>query len=95
MASVEKTAAEAWEAAAIEKCRSDPRIAALGLCPVCMCRQPCLCEKKEAIKNMRLFYEKNRDPEPKLIGSWGVDMDGLMTELFNIATAPYRRTRQP
>ncbi len=34
----------AWEAAAIEKCRNDPRIEEAGLCYVCMCPSPCLCD---------------------------------------------------
>lgn len=41
-----------WEAEAIEKCRNDPRLKELGICYVCMCEFPCLCqeaaEKKRA-----------------------------------------------
>lgn len=34
----------AWEAAAIEQCRNDPRVKELGLCYVCMCHLPiCHC----------------------------------------------------
>ncbi len=83
-------AAQEWEADAIEKCRNDPAVAAAGLCPVCMCSSPCLCDMRAAITEMRTFYEANRRTpfraEPKSIGSWGVDMDGLMTSLYKIAT---------
>lgn len=35
-----------WERAAIEKCAADPEFMKLGLCPVCVCSHPCLCEQK-------------------------------------------------
>lgn len=36
-----------WEADAIEQCRNDPRVAAAGLCYVCMCPLPdCLCVRQ-------------------------------------------------
>jgi hypothetical protein len=91
-------AAQDWEAKAIEKCRNDPQVAALGLCPSCLVPHPCRCERKEAIKEMRAYYEANRRTmfrkEPQLIGSWGVDMDGLMTGLFEIATRKFERMGQ-
>lgn len=88
-----QTAAENWEAAAIEKCRNDPRVAELRLCPVCMVDHPCLCETDRAIVKMRTYYEANRRTllrkEPEEIGSWGVKRDALMRGLEKIASAPY------
>lgn len=43
-----------WEAAAIETCRNDQSIAALGLCHVCLCSHPCLCEDAEKERVDRL-----------------------------------------
>lgn len=51
-----KVANQAWEAAAIEKCRNDPKVAELGLCPVCMCATPCLCDRAVVIEKMRRYY---------------------------------------
>lgn len=77
-------------------------------CAACDMQIPCLCTKRDSIQKMREYYEAHRRietrgwngmwkverEEPKLIGSWGVDMDGLMTELHRIATEPYKRAKQ-
>lgn len=89
----------AWEAEAIAKCMEDPvyraKVESGKWCAVCEMGKPCLCDKNSAVAEMRRYYEANRRTwfrrEPKLIGSWGRDMDGLMTELYKIATRAYRR----
>jgi hypothetical protein len=80
-----------WEANAIAQCKDDPELQKLdNWCMSCMMHHPCLCDKDDAVAEMRKYYEANRRTlfrnEPKLIGSWGRDMDGLMTELYSIAT---------
>lgn len=70
-------------------------------CAACDMSRPCLCDTDRTVAEMRQFYEAHRriEPgrlerafgaqsraEPKLIGSWGRDMDGLMSGLYRIAT---------
>lgn len=39
---------EDWTARAVEACRAkEPELRALGICYVCMCNFPCLCERAE------------------------------------------------
>ena len=84
------------EAAAIEKCRQDPKLVAMEasgkFCIVCMMSRPCLCDKEATVARMRTYYEAHRRRwlpwprrEPRLTGSWGRDMDALMTALYHIA----------
>lgn len=97
--------AENWTANAIEECRNDPTLAAMEasgeLCITCMCSHPCICDNRQIVADMRRWYESHRVSrgffdrpkteivEPKLIGSWGRNMDGLMTGLLNIMRKPY------
>lgn len=89
-----------WEADAIEKCRNDPKVKELGICYVCMTGRhdtPCLCDKGTAVQKMRAYYEAHRRTlfraEPTAKGSWGVPIDVLMQELYNIATKRYEELR--
>ena len=91
--------AEASDAAAIEKCRQDPKLAreeAEGdLCIPCMMPHPCICDWHETIPKMRAYYEANRrgllKQEPVLDMSWGQKGDGLMDGLYRIAREPYQK----
>jgi len=51
---------QAWTEDAIEKCRADPEFMATGLCPVCVCHTPCLCDQAAIVSRMRAFYELHR-----------------------------------
>ena len=93
----EKLAAD-WTKDAVEKCMTDPAYAAEvnsgKWCANCDMEKPCLCDQRQAVRKMREYYEKHRRTllraEPKLIGSWNRDMDGLMTGLWTLATQAYR-----
>ena len=78
--------AQEWEAKAIEKCRNDPRVAAAGLCPVCMIPSPCQCERNQMILEMRKYHDEFQRNPVSRTGSWGVKIDVLMEELYKIAT---------
>lgn len=59
-----RDAAEAHDAAAIAKCRQDPRLiaeeAAGDLCIPCMMDHPCICDKNATLRKMRAWYEANK-----------------------------------
>lgn len=80
-------AAMDWEAKAIEECKKDPSIAAMGMCPVCMTFIPCLCDKEQAVRAMRKYHDEFQRNPVKRTGSWGIPVDVLMEELHKIATA--------
>jgi len=50
----------AWTENAIEACRNDPEFMKTGLCPVCVCHTPCLCDQAAIVSRMRAFYELHR-----------------------------------
>lgn len=91
-------AAEEWEREAIEKTKNDPRIAELGICPVCMVGYPCLCDHEATLQEMREYYEANRRTlfrrEPSATGSWGKKIDVLMENLYRIAIARHNKGRK-
>lgn len=83
-------AAMDWEAGAIEKARNDPRTAELGLCPVCMCSSPCICEKNRIADKMLAHWKahpKGNIESAKSV-SWGAGK--LMLDLYKIATGTWR-----
>jgi hypothetical protein len=83
-------AAEDWQAKAIQDCHDEVRSKELGLCPECMCKPPCICDRYAALEEMRTYYEANRRTltraEPTATRSWGIPVDVLMEHLFKIAT---------
>ncbi len=96
-----RDSAEAFNAAGAEKCASDPKFMATGMCPVCVMDHPCICDMDRTITKMREYYEANRriDPisgswfragrpgreEPVGYRNWGVKDDVLMGTLYRIA----------
>lgn len=69
-----QAAADDWQAAAIEKClENSEKYEALGLCPVCMCGEPCLCTEQQITNDMFSYFMAHRDGDHDLAKSvnWG------------------------
>lgn len=91
-------AAAAWEAEAIEKCRNDPNVIAAGLCPVCMCDHPCICDEDIIVREMRAYFDRNPkgDKTRAEAVSWGAGepIAELIRGLLHIAEDGLTKARE-
>jgi len=89
-----------WEAEAVAKCAEQKdELDAMGLCYVCMCNYPCLCDDRKIVDRMYAYYDRNRrgDFEQAKTVSWGAGnpIRELLLNLMIIATDEHERCSVP